>query len=162
MQRLQQLDMDKGGGMCFREIIACCLLDIAKAQQHNYMDHRCAEQFRTILLEVQTNFEKLFDDADQPISFAYYHFACFLSAVYLPLFAMSSALDAGVGDAAYWVTDVVSGLIVCLQANFCGGITSFGGKSVGPVRIRRGQFKCPPLRQSYMGNEQSHLECRGT
>jgi hypothetical protein len=40
----------------------------------------------------------------------------------LPFFAMSSALDAGIGDAAYWLTDVVAGLIVVLQAIFVVGL----------------------------------------
>lgn len=71
-------------------------------------------KFREIILKEQDTFAELFDNGDQAISFAYYHFICFLSAVCLPLFAMSSALDAGIGDAAYWLTDVVAGLIVVL------------------------------------------------
>lgn len=122
IQRMKELGMDNGG-VCFREIIAWCLMEVSTAERQKLLiDKRCAEQFRQTILDIQQNFEKLFDDADQPISFAYYHFACFLSAVYLPLFAMSSALDAGVGDAAYWVTDVVSGFIVCLQAIFVVGL----------------------------------------
>eukprot|EP00977_Amphora_coffeiformis_P009244 scaffold2102_cov161-Amphora_coffeaeformis.AAC.28 len=121
IQRMQELDMDNEG-ICFREIVTWCMLEISTAERQKLIDPLCANQFRETILNVQTNFEELFDDADQPLSFAYYHFACFLSAVYLPLFAMSSALDAGIGDAAYWVTDVVSGFIVCLQAIFVVGL----------------------------------------
>jgi predicted membrane chloride channel (bestrophin family) len=69
-------------------------------------------------LKEHNTFGELFDNGDQAINFAYYHFICFLSAVCLPSFShpMSLALDSGIGDAAYWLTDVVAGLIVALQA----------------------------------------------
>lgn len=73
-------------------------------------------------MKEQDTFAELFDNGDQAISFAFYNFICFLSAVCLPFFAMSSALDAGIGDAAYWLTDVVAGLIVVLQAIFVVGL----------------------------------------
>ena len=47
---------------------------------------------------------------------------CFLSVVYLPLSAVHIALQAGTGDNVYWVNDVVTGLVVMLQAVFIVGL----------------------------------------
>lgn len=131
MRRIESIDMDKGG-KCFRELCAWCLLEVSTAERDDLVSPRIAVQYRDHILQLQTGFEELFDDDDQPISFAYYHFVCFLSAVYLPLFAMSSALDAGVGESAYWVTDVVSGCVVCLQAIFVVGLRTLAESMSDP------------------------------
>lgn len=74
----------------------------------------------------------LFEYLDQPVSFFYVHFISLLSALYLPLFAVSAALDAGTGEDVYWVSDVVSGLIVLLQAIFVIGLRVLGQKMSDP------------------------------
>lgn len=42
--------------------------------------------------------------------------------MYLPLSAVHIALQAGTGDNVYWVNDVVTGLVVMLQAVFIVGL----------------------------------------
>jgi hypothetical protein len=46
------------------------------------------------------------------------HFVCLLSALYLPLFAISTGVSAGTGTDTYWTADVVAGLVVLFQAIF--------------------------------------------
>ena len=111
-----------GDEAAYREIITWCMDEISSASEQELISGFVGSKFRELILKEQDTFGELFDDDDQAISFAYYHFICFLSAVYLPLFAMSAALDAGIGDAAYWLTDVVAGLIVMLQAIFVVGL----------------------------------------
>lgn len=76
--------------------------------------------------------DTLYNYADQPVSFFYVHFIGLLSVLYLPLFAISSALDAGTGDESYWVNDVVAGLIVFLQVVFVIGLRVLGQKMSDP------------------------------
>ena len=69
----------------------------------------------------------LYDFTDQPI-----HFLCLLSALYLPLFAVSNAYKAGAGDEVHWSADVLSGLIVLMQTIFVIGLRMLGRKMVDP------------------------------
>jgi hypothetical protein len=119
--RIEEIDMN-GHESAYREIITWCMDEVATAADTEMISGFVASKFRELILKEQDSFGELFDDEDQPISFAYYHFICFLSAVYLPLFAMSAGLDAGIGEAAYWLTDIVAGLIVLLQAIFVVGL----------------------------------------
>uniref|UniRef100_A0A7S0AQD4 Uncharacterized protein n=1 Tax=Minutocellus polymorphus TaxID=265543 RepID=A0A7S0AQD4_9STRA len=52
--------------------------------------------------------------------------------MYLPLFAISSALSAGTGSEAYWVNDVVTGLIIFTQCTFVIGLRLLGQKMSNP------------------------------
>jgi len=55
-----------------------------------------------------------------------------LSALYLPLFAISGAYNAGTGRDVYWTADVVAGLVVVLQSIFVCGIRILGQKMSDP------------------------------
>ena len=121
IDRIEDIGMDKGEA-AYREIITWCLYEISAAAEKEIISGFVSSKYREFIFKEQESFGKLYDDHDQPITFAYYHFICFLSAVYMPLFALSSALDAGVGEAAYWLTDIVAGLIVLLQGIFVVGL----------------------------------------
>lgn len=121
VKRIKAIGMD-GGESAYREILTWALDEVSTAASKEMISGFVSSKYREFIFKEQDSIGKLFDDDDQSISFAYYHFICFLSAVYLPLFAMSAALDAGVGEAAYWLTDVVSGCIVLLQAIFVVGL----------------------------------------
>lgn len=114
------------GESTYREIITWCLDEISSASEKKLFSGFVSSKFRGLIFTEQDCIGKLFDAFDQPINFAYYHFMCFLSAVYLPLFAISAAIDAGVGEAAYWLTGLVGGLIVLLQAFFVVGLRILG------------------------------------
>lgn len=96
------------------------------------IDDETATQFRDLVLELRGKLAALFDYADQPVSFFYLHFVCLLSAMYLPLFAVQTGVDAGTGDEAYWLNDIVSGLIVVLQGIFVIGLRQLAEKVSEP------------------------------
>jgi hypothetical protein len=76
--------------------------------------------------------DALYDYCDQPIHFFYIHFLCLLSAFYLPLFAMDNAYSVGSGDEVHWPAEVLTGLIVLLQAIFVIGLRMLGQRMVDP------------------------------
>lgn len=121
IQRIEAIDMNNHES-AYREIITWCMEEVATFADEEMVSGFVASKYRELILKEQDSFAELFDDDDQPISFAYYQFICFLSAVYMPLFAMAAALDAGIGEAAYWLTDILAGLIVLLQAIFVVGL----------------------------------------
>lgn len=50
------------------------------------------------------------------------YIVCLLSVLYLPLSAVQIGLQAGTGEDVYWANDVVTGLVVLLQALFILGL----------------------------------------
>ena len=72
------------------------------------------------------------DYTDQPPHFFYIHFLCFLSLLYLPLFAIDTAYSAGWGDESFIGIDLASGVIVFLQCIFVVGLRSLGTKMIDP------------------------------
>ena len=69
---------------------------------------------------------------DQPPHFFYVHFLCWLSAIYLPIFAIDNAYAAGTGDGSVWEIEVLNLVIVFLQCVFVIGLRSLGQKMVDP------------------------------
>ena len=88
--------------------------------------------YRDKLLDFQAALSGLYNYADQPISFFYIHFISLLSAIYLPLFSVSTAFEAGTGSTVYWTADLVNGLIVFLQSIFVIGLRILGQKLSDP------------------------------
>ena len=107
-------------GMCkfcviFDLTTSACMLD-----QHNFSRHTLLKLFFTD------------DYTDQPPHFFYIHFLCFLSLLYLPLFAIDTAYSAGWGEDTFIGLDIISGLIVFLQCIFVVGLRSLGTKMIDP------------------------------
>eukprot|EP00562_Extubocellulus_spinifer_P000015 CAMPEP_0178477750 /NCGR_PEP_ID=MMETSP0696-20121128/4294_1 /TAXON_ID=265572 /ORGANISM="Extubocellulus spinifer, Strain CCMP396" /LENGTH=446 /DNA_ID=CAMNT_0020105075 /DNA_START=205 /DNA_END=1545 /DNA_ORIENTATION=+ len=130
-ERVKECDMDAGGS-CYRELVAWTQLEISDAVDEDLIDAQTAVMYRDKLLDFQGALSGLFNFADQPISFFYIHFISLLSALYLPLFAVSSAFEAGVGADVYWTSDLVNGLIVFLQSIFVIGLRVLGQKLSDP------------------------------
>lgn len=131
LQRINRLNMDAGGS-CYRELVAWCQIEIQEAFKNELIDGRLASQYRDKLLAFQGALSSIYNYADQPIPFFYVHFISLLSALYLPLFAVSSAFEAGTGNDAYWTADLVAGLIVFLQSVFVIGLRLLGQKLSDP------------------------------
>lgn len=129
--RVKALDMNSGPS-AYQEIVAWCQLEVSSVLKQGIIDARLASQLRDKLLAFQAAFGGLYNNADQPISFFYVHFICLLSALYLPLFAISSAFGAGVGQDIFWTADVVNGLIVLLQSIFVVGLRQLGQNMSDP------------------------------
>lgn len=131
LARLQDIDLDKGGS-CMRECIAWAMNDVQSQYRKGVIDAELANQLRDQLLQLRSAFGALFNAADLPIPFFYVHFICLLSALYLPLFAISAGYNAGTGSDVYWTADVVAGLVVVLQAIFVIGLRILGQKMGDP------------------------------
>lgn len=131
MNRMNELDMDHGIDAC-HEIIEWCMKDVQLAAQKGFIDSRETGVLREKLMSFRSNMGSLYDFCDQPIHFFYIHFLCLLSAFYLPLFAVDNAYNAGVGGDAHWIADVMSLLIVTLQAIFVIGLRILGQKMADP------------------------------
>lgn len=130
-RQLMELDMDEGG-TSYRELLSWCMSEVQVAYDAGQVDGRLASSYRDKILGVQASLSSLYNFADQPVSFFYVHFICLLSALYLPLFAASSAFEAGTGEGAYWFVDVINGLIVLLQCIFVLGLRLLGKNMTDP------------------------------
>ena len=129
--RVSALDMDYSGA-CYKEITTWVMKEIALAENKGYVDSRLANFLRQKLLEGRGAMDSLYDYADQPIHFYYIHFLCLLSALYLPLFAISNACSAGVDENVHLSSDIINGVIVLVQAIFVIGLRLLGQQLVDP------------------------------
>jgi hypothetical protein len=108
------------------------MMEIENARKAKIIDGRIAADFRERILMFRGSIGALYDFQDQPISFFYVHFLSLLSAVYLPLFAITAAYnvnDSGTGSLAL---DILSGLIVLLQIIFVIGLRVLGLRMSDP------------------------------
>lgn len=128
---MAEIDMNAGGAS-YRELISWCMQEVEDALEQEIIPLRTAVQLRDSIIKLLGSMGALYNYDDQPISFFYLHFLCLLSALYLPLFAVSSAFEAGTGDDVYWTADVVAGLIVFLQSIFVIGLRILGQKMMDP------------------------------
>jgi hypothetical protein len=86
-KRMDTIDMDSGGS-AYRELIAWSMLEVQKAKDEKLIDKELAAMLRDEVLKLRAGAGQLYDAADLPIPFYYVHFICFLTALYLPLFAI--------------------------------------------------------------------------
>lgn len=131
MARMKEIDLDKGGS-ANRELIAWCIEDIQSARYEGILDKEIAQDLRWHVLQLRAKIGQLYNADDLPIPFFYVHFISFLTALYLPLFAVSAAYNAGTGDVTYWTADIVAGLVVLLQSIFVIGLRTLGQKMSDP------------------------------
>ena len=131
LARMHEIDLNKGGS-CNRELIAWCMMDIHQAKKKGLLDKELANTMRDQVLQLRAAIGQLYNAADLPIPFFYVHFICLLTALYLPLYAVSAAYHAGTGTDVYWSADVVSGLVVVLQSIFVIGLRILGQKMSDP------------------------------
>jgi hypothetical protein len=131
MMRMDELDMDNGSDAA-REIFTWCLREVAVVKEQGYIEARDASGLCEKVLRVEAHMDSLYAYTDQPVHFYYIHFLCLLSALYLPLFALSSAYSAGFGEDMHVTTDLLLGLIVLLQAFFVIGLRLLGQQMVDP------------------------------
>ncbi|KAI2498697.1 hypothetical protein MHU86_15819 [Fragilaria crotonensis] len=131
LQRMNDIDLEHGG-CCHRELIVWCLHEIQSCHAEGILDNELAYEFREQILELRVAIGKMYSIGDFPIPFFFVHFICLLSALYLPLFAMSAAYKAGSGDDKHWIADVIGGLVVVLQSVYLNGLRILGQKMSDP------------------------------
>jgi predicted membrane chloride channel (bestrophin family) len=131
LARLKDIDLDAGGSGS-RELTTWSMMEVQTACNKGLLDDQLANLFRTQILGLRASIGQIADAADLPIPLFYIHFICLLSALYLPLFAVSAAYSAGIGSDVYWTADVTAGLVVVLQAIFVIGLRILGQKVNDP------------------------------
>ena len=155
--RLKQQDMDAGSGT-FKELCTWCQKEVSKAVKAKRIDTVEAHHMHTHILELRAGMDGLYDYCDQPVHYFYIHFrelstrfgsakknvahsspcpftrlaVCLLSALYLPIFALDSAYGCGWGEDIDWQIELLSGLVVFLQAIFVVGLRVLGQKMIDP------------------------------
>jgi predicted membrane chloride channel (bestrophin family) len=131
LARMDDIDLDQGGS-ANRELIVWSMRVIRKCHDDGLIDHELSHQLRTQLLQLRAAIGNLYNAADLPVPFFYVHFICLLTAMYLPLFAVSVAFKAGTGDDVYWTADLVGGLMVLFQSMFVIGLRILGQEMSDP------------------------------
>jgi len=129
-----EIDVDNSGAKASFEIITWIMCDIRDAQINSFIDTNEAMQMRQLLLKFRSTIAKVFVTTTLPIPFFYVHFLSMLTAVYLPLFAVVVAYETGgqSENSNVWVGEVVSGLVVFLQALFVIGLRILGQQLSDP------------------------------
>ncbi|VEU44096.1 unnamed protein product [Pseudo-nitzschia multistriata] len=113
------------------EVLAWAMMDIREAKNHGCIDPMEAKQLRDQVLQFRSTVAKIFVTCTLPIPFFYIHFLSLLTVCYLPLFAIVVAHETG-GSNASWQHEVLSLLVVALQALFTIGLRSLGQKLSDP------------------------------
>lgn len=131
LKRMKEIDLDKGGS-CSRELIAWAMKEVQMAQTKGQVDRELATYLRSEICKLRAAIGELYNAKDLPIPFFYVHFICLLTVMYLPLFALTTALNVGTEADVHWVADVVAGLVVFLQSIFVIGLRILGQKFSDP------------------------------
>jgi len=133
---VEEIDVDNSGPKAAYEIITWIMCDIRDAQINSFIDTNEAMQLREQLLMFRSTIAKVFVTTTLPIPFFYVHFLSMLTAVYLPLFAVVVAFETGevdeMNEQGIVVAELVSGLVVFLQALFVIGLRILGQQLSDP------------------------------
>lgn len=114
-------------------LVEWCMKDIDRGYRAQILEVKDFVAMREKIMMFRASINTLYEYNDQPIHFFYIHFLCLLSALYLPLFAISNAYKAGTVGGTHWLmADILWGLIVLLQAIFVIGLRMLGRKMVDP------------------------------
>ena len=132
-----EIGLEQEGCSSMNEILMWCIKEIQLQQISGRIDARMSGELRGSIQKIRNDMESLYQDKDQPIHFFYIHFLCILTAFYLPLFAITNAygVSSSSGDSnigVNYISEIVSGLIVLLQAIFVIGLRLLGQVMVDP------------------------------
>ncbi|KAL3789006.1 hypothetical protein HJC23_012711 [Cyclotella cryptica] len=131
MNILQHHDMEYSA-LYMKELVTWCQLDLALARKEGHIDRYQEKQMNDCILQFRASMDGIYDYTDQPPHFFYIHFLVLLSAIYLPLFAIDTAVAAGWGEDKYIGLDIMNFIIVLLQGIFVVGLRSLGTKMIDP------------------------------
>ena len=131
MKMLEHHDMDHSG-LCMKELCTWCQEDVAEAYKAGHIGGYQEKFMHERILAFRAAMDGMYDYTDQPPHFFYIHFLVFLSALYLPLFAIDTAYSSGWGDETFIQLDILNGVIVFLQCIFVVGLRSLGTKMIDP------------------------------
>ena len=131
MKILSHNDMEKSG-LYMKELVTWCQLDVARARKAGHIDRFQEIEMNNRILQFRASVDGIYDFTDQPPHFFYIHFLVLLSAIYLPLFAVDTAIAAGWGDDRYVGLDLMNFIIVLLQCIFVIGLRALGVHMIDP------------------------------
>jgi predicted membrane chloride channel (bestrophin family) len=131
LRRMKEIDLDKGGS-CNRELVTWAMMEVQTAQAKGQIDSDLAMYLRSEICKLRAGIGELYNAKDLPIPFFYVHFICLLTVMYLPLFALTTALNIGTEGEVHWLADVVAGLVVFLQSIFVIGLRILGQQFSDP------------------------------
>ena len=122
------------GSAAFKELITWCQLQVGQAQQQpQQLSVYEVTELQRRILQIRADVDGIYDYRDQPSPYFYIHFICLLSALYLPLFAVDSAFEAGwVHDNLAWSKELLAAIMVLVQAIFVVGLRLLGQKMTDP------------------------------
>ena len=136
---VEEINVENNGPKPAFELIAWAMMDVRDAQQEGHLDTNEAYQMRELVLQFRSTIAKIYVMATLPIPFFYVHFISILTATYLPLFAIVVAFQTGSsddngssGDNVPWWQEVLSALVVVLQALFVIGLRILGQQLSDP------------------------------
>jgi predicted membrane chloride channel (bestrophin family) len=133
IERMKTIDMDDAYGSAYQELIVWALSEVEKAHHSEIIgDHPLGFHLRTTVLSLRDKLATLYNYQDQPVPFFYVHFVCLVSAFYLPLFAVKTAITTGIGSTVHPVTELVSGLMVLLQVVYVIGLRRLANNLANP------------------------------
>ena len=125
MKLLEHTNMEKSG-LYMKELATWCQLDVATARKAGHIDRIQEIEFNSRILQFRASMDGIYDYTSQPPHFFYIHFLVLLSAIYLPLFAIDTAISAGWGNEKYVGLDMMNFIIVFLQCIFVVGLRALG------------------------------------
>lgn len=131
MKILQHHDMETSGSF-MKEVVTWAQLDVARARKEGHIDKYQENEMNIRILQFRASMDGIYDYTDQPPHFFYIHFLALLSAIYLPLFAIDTAIASGWGDEKYFGLDMMNFIIVFLQCIFVVGLRALGVHMIDP------------------------------
>jgi len=131
LDQLAIYDWEEGADV-MKDLVTWCQRDVGLAKKLGYIDSYEANEMHQTILRFRASMDGIYDYCDQPPHFFYVHFLCWLSAIYLPIFAIDNAYAAGIGDGSVWEIEILNLVIVFLQCVFVIGLRSLGQKMVDP------------------------------
>lgn len=133
MKRVAEIGMEQGAES-MRELLMWAIKEVHVVQEAKIIDARMSGEIRDKIQKFRCSMSSLYHGKDQPIHFFYIHFLCLLTAFYLPLFAIATAygVGGGEGEGFRWMSEILSFLIVFIQAVFVIGLRLLGQVMVDP------------------------------
>lgn len=131
MKILSHNDMEQSG-FYMKELVTWCQLDTARARKAGHIDRFQEIEMNNRILQFRASIDGIYDFTDQPPHFFYIHFLVLLSSIYLPLFAVDTAIAAGWGEDRYIGLDIINFIIVFLQCIFVIGLRALGVHMIDP------------------------------
>ena len=138
-QELEQLalhDMDSNN-VVFKILISWCHQVVDKSKRLHYINDSKSVQLHEKVLQLRSSMDGIYNYTEQPVQFFYIHFLVLISALYLPLFAITIGYSNGGDDtfANNWEIDVLNFTFVMLQSIFVVGLRLLAQKMSDPYGL---------------------------